>query len=228
MLFHQPLDVTEGARLDFTDPVTAIVPSLEGRVLVVLARAVQPLSGSRIAELIPDASNPGVRTALRRMLHHGVVQAQPSGHAILYSANREHLAWPAIQAVVDYATNVDTALRARITAVADRELPEVDRPRTTIALYGSVARGQARPGSDVDLVVLSPDGADHDATERLILALTVEVPAWTGNPCSVYDLTRARLQQLVADGDPMVASWRQDAITIAGPNLHDELVRTTR
>ncbi len=214
--------------MDFTNPVTAVVPSLEGRILIVLARAAQPLSGSRVADLVPGASNPGTRVALRRMVGQGIVLAQPSSHAILYSANREHLAWPAIEAVVDYATNVDGALRERIAALAGKELAESDRDRTTVALYGSVARGQARPDSDIDLMVLTPDDADPVAVERLLLALTAQVPAWTGNPCSVYDLTHSRLRELASAGDPIVPSWRQDAVTLTGPNLHDYLTRSTR
>lgn len=212
--------------MDFTSPVTAVIPSLEGRILIVLARAAQPLSGSRVAELIPEASNPGVRTALRRMTAQGVVLAQPSSHAILYSANREHLAWPAIQGVVDYATSVDATFRSHVLTAADRELGKTDGHRTTIALYGSVARRQARPDSDVDLVVLSPDDTDPAGVDRLVLALTAEVPTWTGNRCSVYDLTRTRLRELVASGDPIVASWRRDAITLAGPDFHERLAES--
>jgi predicted nucleotidyltransferase len=214
--------------MDFTNPIAAVVPSLEGRILIVLARAAQPLSGSRVADLVPEASNSGVRIALRRMVEQGVVLAQPSSHAILYSANRQHLAWSAIEAVVDYATNADTALRERIAALADTELSERDRSRTTIALYGSVARGQARPDSDIDLVVLAPDDAEPAAVERLVLALTAGVPRWTGNLCSVYDLTHSRLRELIDAGDPIVPSWKDDAITLTGPNLDDLLTGSTR
>lgn len=214
--------------MDFTNPIAAVVPSLEGRILIVLARAAQPLSGSRVADLVPEASNPGVRIALRRMVEQGVVLAQPSSHAILYSANRQHLAWSAIEAVVDYATNADTAFRERIAALADTELSERDHRRTTIALYGSVARGQARPDSDIDLVVLTPDDAEPAAVERLVLALTAEVPRWTGNLCSVYDLTHFRLRELIDAGDPIVPSWKDDAITLTGPNLDDLLTGSTR
>ncbi|MBN1627807.1 MAG: nucleotidyltransferase domain-containing protein [Deltaproteobacteria bacterium] len=38
-----------------------------------------------------------------------------------------------------------------------------------VVLYGSYAYGQAREGSDIDLIVISPDFADKNLRERLEL-----------------------------------------------------------
>jgi predicted nucleotidyltransferase len=46
-----------------------------------------------------------------------------------------------------------------------------------VVLAGSVARGTARPDSDVDLLVVSPVGATRPARYRFVEGLLVEVAA---------------------------------------------------
>lgn len=210
--------------MDLSLPVSAVVPSLEGRVLLVLAHADAPLTGSRIADLVPGASNPGVRTALGRLVQQGTVLAAASSHAVLYRANREHLAWPAIQATVDYATNAHAMLRDRVVALVTEHLGADRADRTTLALYGSVARGTSTRESDVDLVLVTPDDLTGADAERLVLDLTDRVERWTGNTCAVYELSTGRVAELVRDADPMVRSWLDDASTINGPDLRGLLL----
>src|ERR1035437_8097443 len=89
--------------MDLSDPISVIIPSLEGQVLRVLAHTTTPLSGSRIAALVTTGSNPGIRTALGRLVHQGTVLARRSGPSILYTANRDHLIWPTIEHTVQTA-----------------------------------------------------------------------------------------------------------------------------
>ncbi|WP_217616223.1 nucleotidyltransferase domain-containing protein [Cellulomonas sp. GbtcB1] len=209
--------------MNLSDPISAVVPSLEGRVLVVLSRAQAPLTGSRVADLVPGSSNPGVRAALGRLVEQGTVLAARSSHAVLYRANREHLAWPAIEAAVRFAAHTLDALRERLVALLVEHLGPDRAARTTVALYGSVARGTSDRRSDVDLVVLTPDDVAADQAEHLLLDITVGVERWTGNACSVYELSTDRLTALVRAADPMVRSWLDDATTISGPDLRELL-----
>ena len=43
-----------------------------------------------------------------------------------------------------------------------------------VVLFGSVARGEHRQGSDVDLMVVMPDGADRRAVTRALYELMYE------------------------------------------------------
>ncbi|NHT17978.1 nucleotidyltransferase domain-containing protein [Cellulomonas sp. IC4_254] len=145
--------------------------------------------------------------------------AERSSHAVLYRANREHLAWPAIESAVRFATRALDALRDRLVATLVQHLGDDRAGRTTVALYGSVARGTADRRSDVDLVVLTPDDVGPDEVESLVLSVTAGVERWTGNACSVYELSTDRLAELVRAADPMVRSWLEEATTISGPDL---------
>ena len=86
--------------MDLSNPVKAIIPSLEGEVYRVLARTTTPLSAVTVARLAEGGSTPGIRLALARLARQGTVIALPSGSSILYTANREHLLWFAIESAV--------------------------------------------------------------------------------------------------------------------------------
>ena len=67
--------------------------------------------------------------------------------------------------------------------------------------------------------MLTPDDVGPDEAERVVLDITAGVERWTGNPCSVDELSADRLVDLVRAADPMVRSWLEDATTISGPDL---------
>jgi predicted nucleotidyltransferase len=205
--------------MDLSDPISVIIPSLEGQVLRVLAHTTTPLSGSRIADLATTGSNPGIRTALGRLVHQGTVLARRSGPSILYTANRDHLTWLTIEQAVQSADTVLDTLQQRITDLAREHLGQPGAERTTLAMFGSVARATSTADSDIDIVAVFPDNIDDHTIEQFVDAVTERVEHWTGNACNVYDVTSPRLAQMITANDPIVASWAADARTFLGPDL---------
>lgn len=204
--------------MDLSDPIGDVIPTLEGRVLQVLARTDLPLSGSRVAAFIPSATREGVRLALNRLVRAGLVNSRPSPPAVVFSANRRHLLWPAVARLVSDTDQIVHLLKTRIVEMTARQLADASSC-TAVALFGSVARGEARPDSDVDLLVVTPDEVGDDAGEALVAALIDEVQAATGNQCNVYAVRRRHFDDLIRTGDPMIASWDREALTVQGPDI---------
>jgi Nucleotidyltransferase domain len=111
-----------------------------------------------VAELVTKGSNPGVRNALDRLVRQGTVIDRRSGSSILYVANRDHLAWPVIEFAVSTTDSALRTLTDRIAELTRQSLSEPDLSRTTLALFGSVARGSSSTSSDVDIVAVFPSG----------------------------------------------------------------------
>ena len=209
--------------VDLSNPINAIIPSLEGQVLRVLAHSTEPLSGSRVAELATTGSNPGVRTALNRLVRHGTVLARRSGPSILYTANRDHLAWPAIERAVQVTDAALATLEGRVSDLVREHLGAHDADRTTVAVFGSVGRASSTLDSDIDLVAVFPDSVDAAMVEQLVDAVTRNVERWTGNACNIYDVNSTRLEQMIAARDPIIESWSAEARTFLGPDLRRRL-----
>lgn len=164
-------------------------------------------------QLTGVGSEAGVRNALNRLVHQGIVHASPAGSAVLYVANREHIAWPAVQVLAGLRCELLARLR---TALGDWD----PRPRTA-ALFGSVARGDGNADSDIDLLLIRQRRArvEDEAWQAQISRLREEVTAWTGNTLQVYDLGSADLERSISARDPLVTAWRADSITVCGTDL---------
>ena len=209
---------------NLNDPLTSVIPTLEGRVLQVLARTDFPLSGSRVASFVTSGSNAGVRNALARLVEHGMVLSSSAPPAVLYVANRKHLMWDAIEQMVIASDTARLRLFRMVEGIVRSELGDDEVPYTSVALFGSTARGDNYPGSDIDLLLVTRnDSATDSNVDALVSRLISEVQDATGNEVNVYPASRARLDELVGSRDPMVASWIVDARTLVGPDITSRL-----
>ena len=200
--------------MDVAHPIRAVIPTLDGPILEVLARTTRPLTGREVHRLSGVGSQSGTRLALERLVDQGVVFAEPRGRAVFYSANREHLAWPAVE---------DLALlrRALIQRLQD-DLRTWSPGPLHASLFGSAARGDGDAHSDIDILLIRPSdvGEDDSPWADQVDLLRERVRAWTGNNCQPFQVDLERLAEHARAGDPLLAAWRRDALKIAGEDLH--------
>ena len=103
---------------------------------------------------------------------------------------------------------VISRLRERARAVLERRLDVVE-----IRLFGSLARGDARPGSDADLFVVVHDGAPP-LLDRLA-DLSREF-AGVGIGCDVIVFTESEARALIARADAFSRAVFNGGVTLAG------------
>ena len=198
--------------MNVTSPWEAIVPTLDGPVLVTLARLNGPVTGRQVHHLSGVGSEAGVRNVLNRLERQGIVRAVPAGSAWLYSINRDHIAWPTVQMLAGLRGQFLARLRDAFGAWNPR-------PRSA-ALFGSAAREDGDADSDIDIVVVRQrTTSQSEAWLEQVAMLREEVRAWTGNACQVYDIGSDDLQRHIDSGDPLVSAWRRDAITVSGADF---------
>lgn len=196
--------------IDLSRPYAAICPSLDGEVLRVLAGTKLGLTGRQVALLTGRSSHSGVLAVLNRLTEHGLVKRVELNKAFLFSLNREHLAFPAVEAMV--------GMRAALSKEIVRMLGTWEIEPIHVSLFGSAARGDGNATSDIDLLVVRPDRiSDEDERWREQLAdLEIGTFRLTGNRTSVMETSETELAQLHADGRPIVGDLRRDAFTLWG------------
>jgi len=204
-------------------PLRSIIPTIDAPVLTVLAGTTRPLSGRRVAALA-GASHPAVGAVLARLTEAGIVTATPQGPSVLYVANRDHLAWPAIETL--------TRLRgAALDLMRDSIGSWPIAPRTAL-LFGSFARADGDDSSDIDLLVVPPSmpsGARaaqgwQQRWEHQVVELQELVQHATGNHVQVLDEDLGKLRRRVQAADPILDSWRADGLVLAGSGTLDEVL----
>jgi len=196
--------------MNLSRPLEDLLSKNSAMVIRRMAMVSGELTGRRVAYLagVPPVSAARVLSALVEV---GLVQSRYLGQSKVYQLNRDHALWAGLDMLLNSASRVE----ARIT-----ELGESFAPRTTtIAIFGSFARGDAGPQSDIDIVLVSKDEADTDQRFDLTDALSAQLSTMTGNTVDIIDIVDADLEGLVLSDDALVASWYADARTVHGPDL---------
>ncbi len=199
--------------MNVSQPYLALCPSLDSRVLQVLAGTSRPLTGREVARLAGRTSHGGVLRVLNRLSEHGLVDRAEAGRALLFSLNREHLAAPAVLVLAGMREALLERVREAIGAW--------DPPPVHVSLFGSVARGDGDTGSDVDLFVVRPHEI-HDEDPRWRAQrddLALRIQRWTGNSARLAEMSEAELAELRRQRPPIVGELRADAIDLHGPPI---------
>ncbi|TCC56152.1 nucleotidyltransferase domain-containing protein [Kribbella pittospori] len=193
-----------------SQPISTVVPSLDGSVLSVLARTAQPLTGRKIHQLAASGSESGTRKVLRRLTSTGLVTATEVGASVQYALNRQHLAANVVLEL--------TELRQRLFERMRDAIEQWSPKPVHASVFGSTARGDGDLHSDVDLLLVHEfaDDPPPDWDE-----LGEQVYAWSGNHLQTYELTEAELADHLHVGEPIVKDWVRDAVTIYGPDFLD-------
>jgi predicted nucleotidyltransferase len=207
--------------MDFSRPLSVVAPSLDGDVLAVLAGAEEEFTGRRIHRVLGRGSEHGIRKAADRLVEQGIVNRRQAGQAKLYSLNRSHLAAPYVE-----------GLRTLLPQLVERLTKTVtgwEVPPALVFLFGSVARGDAGPGSDLDLFVVrkpASAGSRDSKWEEQVVDLESEATTWTGNEARILEYRRQDLadpaihelaEEVVADGIAIFGTTSQLRKMIRAP-----------
>ena len=200
--------------MDLESPLRTLASPVEAEVLRVLAGADTVFTAAQVQRLATSASAFGVRKALHRLADSGLVIAERYGNIQTWRANRHHLLWPAIETAVD--------ARARLL---DKIEDRVRREEGVDAyLYGSFARHESSPDSDVDVLLVFPDSYGNEEITDVAHDLSTGIEAWTGNRGHINNVTRSGLADMVHRRDSLVESLRSEASPLIGPDF-EQLLR---
>lgn len=194
--------------MDLQRPLRLVTPTLDGDVLGVLAGADEEFSGRLIHRLLGRGSEPGVRRAADRLVEEGIVLRRQAGRAKLYRLNREHLGAPYVCGLA--------SLRGQLIAQLGETVAKWSPLAAGVILFGSVARAEAGPVSDIDLLVVRLEAvSEDDAFWREQLAqLEKEATAWTGNEARIVEYGELEFGDEAVR--PVVEDALKDGIDLSG------------
>ncbi|MGH9023081.1 MAG: nucleotidyltransferase domain-containing protein [Acidimicrobiia bacterium] len=185
-------------------PFADIVPGPRGVVLATLVQLEVPVTVRALARHAA-ISPQGALRIVNELSAAGVVTTQRAGRALLVELNREHLTAGPLTALV--------SLRARLVEQLAVEL--AGWPRLAGAwLFGSTARGDGGPDSDVDVLLVADRSVDGDDWADASGRLSAQVRAWTGNDVQLVEHTRRSFAQLVRRDNPLAAALRAEGIPL--------------
>lgn len=171
MRFHKPLSDVLGNRIKID-------------VLRLLSRTRSDHTGRELAGLIGYSHN-ATRSALEELESSGLVIHRQAGRANLYSIDENNIIFTDI---LSSAFLIEDRLLDEVANIISRWIGD---NLSSIVLFGSLARGEEGPGSDIDVVVVLKDGVDPDDKEDQIADASVEVARRFGNKLSPILVTES-------------------------------------
>lgn len=187
--------------MQLQETMRTVTPTVDGGVLSAVVRAGQPVTLREIVDLTDGRSYAGVRNAAERLVEQGVLLGDRVGRTKTFVLNAEHLAADAIVALARQRDELLRRLRDGCATI----------PLQFAALFGSGARGDMRPDSDLDLCFVVVDG-HRDEAEPLVHELCDRVRRWTGNAVHAVLFDEADLDPQ----DELLASVASESVVIAG------------
>lgn len=203
--------------MDFVRPIEAIVPGAQGRVLSVLAETTAELNLRTIAQLA-GVSQAQASRMLPGLVELGIIERREVPPASLFRLVPEHVAARALLAL---ARSTDTVLDE-----IGRLAGALPHPPLSVIVFGSFARREAEPVSDIDLVVVRPTDIDEDddAWAESIEGWRRDVGRLTGNPVEVLEVSNDEAASRLTGRSPVWADIRRDGRVVHGLGL-DHLQR---
>lgn len=201
-------------RVDFREPVQAVIPGAQGRILAVISQTSAELNLRTIARL----SGVSVAQASRVMpalVDLGLVERREAPPSALFKFVSEHVASRAVTALVDARRTLLDELKASASSLAVQP--------TSVIVFGSVARGDADRSSDVDLLLIRPyEVAEDDARWRASIDGWVEwVRRLTGNPVEVLEVALDDATVNLRSKKQLWSEIQRDGVVVFGPSIED-------
>ncbi len=189
------------------------------RTLRVLSSASQPLSGLEIARQAGVGATPA-RRALDELVGYGLAVRRQAGAQYLYQLERDNrlvatLVLPLFQQERGWTGMVFDEIARKLRPKADSREP------FAAYLFGSAARGQDEPGSDLDVLIILRDPRAKARVVNAVAAMQGELRRLYGAHISPVVLSLKDAQHRAHS--PFFQEVRRDARRLFGPDLQELL-----
>lgn len=200
--------------MDFREPVQAVIPGAQGRILAVLCQTSAELNLRTLARLsgVSVAQASRVMPALVEL---GIVERREAPPSALFRFVPDHVAARAITALADARSTVLEEL-----GTSARRMPVAP---VSVIVFGSFARGDADRASDLDVALVRPaDVGEDDARWRAAADGWAEgARRLTGNRVEVLEIACEEASAKLRSRRPLWADIQRDGIVVHGRSIAD-------
>jgi predicted nucleotidyltransferase len=174
-----------------TDPLSSTLASgAMARVVIDFAVHPEDASHGREIQRRTGLTPRSLQTELARLENLDVIQRRKDGRRIRYELNEGHSRWRALRALIRELANPVDVVR---NALAD--VPGIQ----AAFIFGSIARGDERADSDIDVFLLGSDIPD-----RVLYRRTIEAGILLGREVNVVQMTHDELASRVEAGSSFI------------------------
>ena len=186
------------------------------KVLRVLAKGELDFTGRQIADMA--GLNPQTcQNTLDRLNDLRLLAVRRVGRAYLYRLKSNNAI---VNQMLAPLFNTEKNLLANeLTKVANR----LEGTAIAVILFGSVARGEEEPGSDIDLAVIVQDPETREAAQGLGDEILDELAEVTGVIPTIIVWSKDEFKERYDSGDGLARSLLEEGRVVMGPPVYEIL-----
>ncbi len=206
--------------MDFTRPIEAIIPGVQGRVLSVLVETTAELNLRTVARLA-GVSVAQASRVLPHLVELGLVERREVPPSSLFRLVPEHIAAGPLLRI---ARARDGMLKAMERIAGDLPVSPI-----SVIVFGSFARGEADAHSDIDTILVRPAGVDEadEAWAASVEQWSSAVFRMSGNRVEVFEVGADEIAGHLDSRRQVWRDVRRDGLVVYGLGI-DELAGALR
>ena len=190
--------------MDLARPIEAVIPGAQGQLLAALVCAGRELSTKTVAQ-IAGVSAPHASRVLANLVSLGIVQRRDVPPVALYSMTTG-------SAVADLLRDLN-GLRGRVFSEMASAAVEMSPQPVEVTVFGSVARGESDADSDIDVLLVAPNGAlDTDEWTSSVITWTKRISEFAASPTQVIEVDEH--QRRTSPDNALWRGIRRDGIVV--------------
>lgn len=183
------------------------------KTVKLLMKQPEGVSGRELGRLI-GVSHFKSHSVLTELAKQGMLIVRKAGKANIYKLNKQHLMIEKLRPLFQMEENI-------FTIVGDLLFSKLKPKPLSIILYGSIARNEERPDSDIDILVIYDDDVFDPKLTDEILEEGSDMPAKFGNRLSAIAVQLSKFQGGVKSKDPLFYRIFREGRVIAGLSINE-------
>jgi hypothetical protein len=183
--------------VDLSRPIEALIPGAQGLLLGALVCAGRELN-TRTAAEIAGVSAPHASRVLAHLVGLGLVERRDVPPVVLYSIASDSAVGRLLGDLCD--------LRVQVFAEMASSAEKIDPCPLEVVVFGSVARGESHAESDIDVLLVAPEGAlETDRWTASVIEWTEHISWFASSSLEVLEIAEHEWQDRSLSQD----LWRE-------------------
>lgn len=178
-----------------------------------------PVTGREAQRLGAVRSTLGAATALNELTALGILTRGGSSSTHQYRINRDHDLEPALRALFNAEGRRIAILKTALTDALTRA-GVLEDVRSAV-LFGSQARGDARPESDLDVLFVTGGDGRVAEVERAAIDASAEIQSRLGLRLAGIVIPADQVRERTRQGDPLMEALRSEGRELLGEPFSD-------
>lgn len=184
------------------------------RVLIPLERRVSGREAARLAGVSRIAQR-----SLDELADLGILSREQTTGQYLYGFSHEHLLAPSLIALFEAERDHTRGVFARLNEILETAGAQAE----SAVIFGSAVRGEARAGSDLDMLVVATDAPAKELIYDALVGASSELETAFGLRLSPVVVVVDQVRRQRAEGDAFISEVLRESRRICGRPLEEVL-----